>query len=292
MPGPLLEIRDCCRNFVVDRSLTVEAVRHFSLTLRPGEIYGLVGESGCGKSTLARTIIGVYPVSSGEIWFQGLKISDRSVLRRHRREVRRGMQMIFQDSSAALNPVMSVEEILAEPLEVWGLLPRGKERREVLERLLHRVGMDASALCRQPAELSGGQRQRVAIARAVAVHPELVIADEPVASLDVSMQAQIVTLFQQIQQEQGFSFLYISHDLAMVRYLCDRVGVMRAGRLVEEAETDELFAHPCHAYTRVLLSAMPEPDPRYERARTILSYDEEELGTTFEEVSPGHRVLR
>ena len=292
MSAPLLEIRDCCRNFVVDRSLTVEAVRHFSLTLRPGEIYGLVGESGCGKSTLARTIMGIYPVSSGEIWFRGLKISDRSVLRRHRCEVRRGMQMIFQDSSAALNPVMSVEEILAEPLEIWGLLPRGKERRDVLERLLHRVGMDASALCRQPAELSGGQRQRVAIARAVAVHPELVIADEPVASLDVSMQAQIVTLFQQLQQEQGFSFLYISHDLAMVRYLCDRVGVMRAGRLVEEAEADELFAHPCHAYTRVLLSAMPEPDPRYERARTILSCHEEELGTTFEEVSPGHRVLR
>ena len=292
MSAPLLEIRDCCRNFVVDRTLTVEAVRHFSLTLRPGEIYGLVGESGCGKSTLARTIMGVYPVSSGEIWFRGLKISDSRVLRRHRREVRRGMQMIFQDSSAALNPVMSVEEILAEPLEIWGLLPRGKERRDVLERLLHRVGMDASALCRQPAELSGGQRQRVAIARAVAVHPDLVIADEPVASLDVSMQAQIVTLFQQVQQEQGFSFLYISHDLAMVRYLCDRVGVMRSGRLVEEAEADELFAHPCHAYTRVLLSAMPEPDPRYERARTILSCDEEELGTTFEEVSPGHRVLR
>ena len=292
MSAPLLEIRDCCRTFVVDRTLTVEAVRHFSLTLRPGEIYGLVGESGCGKSTLARTIMGVYPVSSGEIWFRGLKISDSRVLRRHRREVRRGMQMIFQDSSAALNPVMSVEEILAEPLEIWGLLPRGKERRETLERLLHRVGMDASALFRQPAELSGGQRQRVAIARAVAVHPDLVIADEPVASLDVSMQAQIVTLFQQLQQEQGFSFLYISHDLAMVRYLCDRVGVMRSGRLVEEAEADELFAHPCHAYTRVLLSAMPEPDPRYERARTILSCHEDELGTTFEEVSPGHRVLR
>ena len=284
---------------VTIRNLTIviggkTIVSHVDLDIADGERVGLIGSSGSGKSMIAKAMMGLLPAPaqvSGSIEMGGRRIvgaTDADIADLRGRYV----GMVFQNPAAALNPVMSVEEILAEPLEIWGLLPRGKERRDVLERLLHRVGMDASALCRQPAELSGGQRQRVAIARAVAVHPDLVIADEPVASLDVSMQAQIVTLFQQVQQEQGFSFLYISHDLAMVRYLCDRVGVMRSGRLVEEAEADELFAHPCHAYTRVLLSAMPEPDPRYERARTILSCDEEELGTTFEEVSPGHRVLR
>lgn len=292
MSLPLLELRDCCRNFVVDSSLTVEAVRHLSLSLYPGEIYGLVGESGCGKSTLARTVMGIYPVSSGEIFFQGLKISDRNVFRRHREQVQKDMQMIFQDSAAALNPCMSVEDIVAEPMEIRHVLPGGSERRRILADLLRRVGLDAVMLDRHPGELSGGQRQRVAIARAVAVRPKLVIADEPVASLDVSMQAQIVTLFQQLQREQGFSFLFISHDLAMVRYLCDRVGVMYAGCLVEEASADEIFARPQHAYTRALFSAMPEPDPHRERGRAVLACEPAvPCGGIMEEIAPGHRVL-
>ena len=263
-----------------------EVIKNFDLSIDRGEFISLLGPSGCGKTTLLRMVAGFIDPTEGEIIIDGKTVfsSEKNI---YVKTGKRNLGMVFQ--SYAVWPHMTVYENIA-----FGLRVRKMSNEEIHERVVQAseiLGIK-EYLDKKPKEMSGGQRQRVAIARAVAVHPDLVIADEPVVSLDVSMQAQIVTLFQQLQQEQGFSFLYISHDLAMVRYLCDRVGVMRSGRLVEEAEADELFAHPCHAYTRVLLSAMPEPDPRYERARTILSCHEEELGTTFEYVSPGHRVLR
>ncbi len=291
MALPILSVRDFSHRFVVDRTLSIDAVSHLSLEIEKGEIYGLVGESGCGKSTLARAVAGLYPVTSGEIWFRGLNIADKGVLRRHRDEIRQGMQIIFQDSAAALDPRMSVEELVAEPLEIRRLFGDRAGRRREAARLLDMVGLAASTSDKRPGELSGGQRQRVAVARAVAARPELVVADEPVASLDVSMQAQIVTLFQQLREENGFSFLFISHDLAMMRYVCDRIGVMYAGRLVEEAAAEELFSDPLHPYTQALLSAMPEADPVRDRARVVLSFEDKGQGNVFSERRPGHKVL-
>ena len=293
MEQPLLSIKDFSHRFVVDRTLSIDAVSHLSLEVRQGEIYGLVGESGCGKSTLARAVMGLYPVRSGSICFKGLNIADRSIFRRHREDIQKGMQMIFQDSAAALNPCMRVEDIVAEPLDIRRMLPDKKERHRKIARLLEKLGLDASMGEQRPGELSGGQRQRVAIARAVVAGPELVVADEPVASLDVSMQAQIVTFFQHLRDEYGVSFLFISHDLAMVHYMCDRVGVMYGGRLVEEAPAEELFSGPVHPYTRALLSAVPEADPVRDRSRVILEYDASTpTGNSFVEVSSGHYVLQ
>ena len=202
------------------------------------------------------------------------------------------MQIIFQDSAAALNPRMTVHDLVTEPWDIHHCLTHASERYERLCTLLQQVGLGRDVLLKRPGELSGGQRQRVAIARAIAMRPKLIIADEPVSSLDVSIQAQIVTLFQHLQHEHGFSFLFIAHDLAMVRYLCDRTGVMYAGRLVELAETEELFTHPQHAYTRALLSAMPEADPLREREKRFIEYDPQTpLGHRWTNISESHAVL-
>ena len=249
-------------------------------------MFGLVGESGCGKSTLARAVMGLYPPTTGRILFDGHDIHDPAP--HLRQERRRQMQIIFQDSSAALNPHMRVEDIIAEPFVIQNVFRDARQRREEVVRLLGHVGLDAGFLDRYPAEISGGQRQRVAIARSVALEPRFIVADEPVASLDVSIQAQIMALFRHLRQGHDFTFLFIAHDLAMVRYLCDRVGVMRHGRLVELAPTEELFTRPLHAYTRALLSAMPVPDPLFEQRKKILPCPADEDGGAWREVHPGH----
>lgn len=271
----------------------MQAVNGISFDVRKGEIFGLVGESGCGKSTVARAVMGLYTPTEGEIFFREYLISDKRSYREHKRDIQRNLQVIFQDSAAALNPRMKVADIIAEPLVINRIFPDRKQRRAEVEKLLGLVGLDTRHGNAFPGELSGGQRQRVAIARSIAVNPALIVADEPVASLDVSIQAQIVALFRHLQQEHHFAFLFIAHDLSLVRYLCGRVGVMYAGRLVELAPTQELFENPVHPYTKALLSAVPIPDPHYERSKTILSYTPEtnNHGEEWRALSPEHFVL-
>ncbi|MDR3230791.1 MAG: ATP-binding cassette domain-containing protein, partial [Synergistaceae bacterium] len=274
-----------------------KAVRGVSFDLRRGEAFGLVGESGCGKSTVARAIMGIYTPTSGEIYFKDNLVSNRQSYRKNRREIQRGMQIIFQDSAAALNQRMTVKEIVSEPLVINHICENRRELDARVEELLTMVGLDSEYRGKCPPEISGGQRQRVAIARSIALEPEVIIADEPVASLDVSIQAQIVTLFQRLQRERGFTFLFIAHDLSMVHFLCDRVGVMYAGRLVEVAPTDRLFGDPRHPYTRSLLSATPSPDPASERSKKIVVYEPksdtvgENQNAKMREISLGHFVL-
>jgi peptide/nickel transport system ATP-binding protein len=289
----IVKVKNYAQHFRVSRSFIVKAVRDVSFDLRRGEVFGLVGESGCGKSTVARAIMGLYTPTAGEIYFRNCLVSKRRSYGRNRREIQRGMQVIFQDSAVALNPRMTVEEIVSEPLVIARLHNDKQVLNDRVSELLTMVGLDSLYRTKCPPELSGGQRQRVAIARSIALKPEVIIADEPVASLDVSIQAQIVTLFQRLQREYKFAFLFIAHDLSLVHFLCDRVGVMYAGRLVEVAPTDDLFDAPQHPYTRALLSATPVPDPRTERHKKVVAsnsvYHEER--TEMCEVSPRHFVL-
>lgn len=289
----LLSVRNYAQHFPISRSLTVRAVNGISFDLRKGEIFGLVGESGCGKSTVARAVMGIHAPTEGEIFFKGYPISDKRSYREHKKDIQRNMQVIFQDSAAALNPRMKVADIVAEPLVINRMCPDRMRLRAEVDKLLTLVGLDTGYGNKFPGEISGGQRQRVAIARSIAVNPELIVADEPVASLDVSIQAQIISLFQHLQRRHNFTFLFIAHDLSMVRYLCDRVGVMYAGKLVELAPAKELFETPLHPYTRALLSAIPVPDPAYERSKKILPYTHEtaDLNGEWQEVSPAHFVL-
>ena len=294
MSEVLVDVRHLCHSFRLTKRVNIRAVDDLSLQIRRGEILGLVGESGSGKSTVARCLMNVLRPSGGSILYDGVELTDRAQFRANRRRLETCRQMIFQDSTSSLNPRMKVADIIAEPMKIHRISPpRGTLRAEAQFQMKY-VGLDESYLDRYPAELSGGQRQRVAIARALSMEPELLVADEPVASLDVSIQAQIINLFKHLQAEHGFTFLFIAHDLAMVEYLCDRVGVMTRGKLVEIAPTRALFDHPQHAYTRALLSAIPVPDPRVERARKLTPWDEGSLerGGELREVAPDHFVLR
>ena len=265
-----------------------------SFQLRRGEVFGLVGESGSGKSTVARCVMNVYRPTAGEIFYRGVNVCDPRQFTENKRMLQTTRQMIFQDSTSSLNRRMSVAEIIAEPMEIHHIKTRRGTPREEARFQLKYVGMDETYLDKHPSELSGGQRQRVAIARALSMEPELLVADEPIASLDVSIQAQILNLFRHLQEEHGFTFLFIAHDLAVVRYLCDRVGVMYRGKLVEVAPTAELFANPLHPYTQCLLSAIPIPDPRRERARVLREFDPARFDRNgrLVEVAPDHLVWK
>ena len=290
----LLDVQELTHCFRLGRNTVIRAVDHVSFQLRRGEIFGLVGESGSGKSTAARCIMSLIRPAAGKIRYLGVNICDPGQFRAHRKLLQTSRQLIFQDSAASLNPRMKVADIITEPMAIHHIRPpRGSLRQEAAFQLKC-VGMDPSSLDRRPGELSGGQKQRVAIARALSMGPELLVADEPIASLDVSIQAQIINLFQHLQREHGFTFLFIAHDLAVVRHLCDRTGVMFQGRLVEIAPSKELFDNPLHPYTRALLSAIPIPDPRLERARVPQRFDPAQFCREglLREVSPGHMVLR
>ena len=245
----------------------VRAVDDVSLTLRQGETYGLVGETGCGKSTLGRTLIRLLEPTDGRIFLNDTEIT--SLTQRQLRPLRSKMQMIFQDPYSSLDGRMHVGDILTETLAIQGRASR-RERMERSLRMLSEVGLPAEHFYRYPHELSGGQRQRVGIARALLSEPELIVCDEPVSALDVSVRSQIIRLLLELQRERSLTYLFISHDMSVVRYMADRVGVMYLGALVEEASVDELFDHAAHPYTRVLLSAVPTPDPRTRRQRIVL----------------------
>lgn len=290
----LLDVQHLTHMFPIMKKTAVKAVDNISFQIRRGEIYGLVGESGCGKSTIARCVMNIYKPYEGKIFYKGINVCDAKAFHENKRMLQATRQLIFQDSGSSLNQRMKVCEIIAEPMKIQHMTPpRGSFRAEA-EFQMYYVGLDKCYLDKYPTELSGGQRQRVAIARALAMEPELLVADEPVAALDVSIQAQIINLFRHLQQEHGFSFLFIAHDLAVVEFLCDRVGVMYRGKLVEEAPTKELFTNPAHSYTKALLSAIPIPDPRRERARKGITFREEDFVCDGEwiETSPCHFVLR
>lgn len=293
MSEPIVSVKHLTHQFRLTKKIAVKAVDDVSFSIEKGEIFGLVGESGSGKSTVARCMMNIYKPQAGEIDFEGIPTTDPAAFRKNRRILQTQRQIIFQDSASSLNQRMTVAEIIAEPMKIHHIKPpRGSYRAEAAFQLSY-VGLDESFLEKYPSEMSGGQRQRVAIARAVSMEPDLLIADEPIASLDVSIQAQIVNLFLHLQKEHGFSFLFIAHDLAMVEYLCDRIGVMYRGRLVELAETAELFRNPLHPYTQMLLSAIPYPDPIRERNRPRIRTEELVFDTDgeFREVLPGHYVL-
>ena len=290
----LLDVQHLSHVFKLNKQVSIHAVKDVSFQIRKGEIFGLVGESGCGKSTVARCVMNIYRPTAGAVIYNGIDTCDRREFRKRHRLLEADRQIIFQDSASSLNGRMTVADIIAEPMSIHRVKPpRGSLRAEA-EFQLSYVGMDASYLDKYPTELSGGQRQRVAIARALSMEPELLVADEPIASLDVSIQAQIVNLLRHCNQEHGCSILFIAHDLSMVEYLCDRVGVMYRGKLVEVAPTAELYADPIHPYTKALLSAIPIPDPIAERNRQRVDFCELDMqwDGTLTEVSPGHYVLR
>ena len=271
---PLLEVTDLVKHFpiksgiVVDREVArVRAVDGVSFTLNEGETLGLVGESGCGKSTLCRVILQLTPPTSGSVRFAGEELVGRS--RRDMRPLRREMQMIFQDPFASLNPRKRVGQIIGDSMELHGLA-RGRELKRRVQDLLDRVGLQAEHYNRYPHEFSGGQRQRIGIARALALRPKLIIADEPVSALDVSVQAQIINLLDELQDEFGLSYLFVAHDLGVVRHVSDRVAVMYLGKIVENSGADALYERPIHPYSHALLSAVPIPDPRLNAARERL----------------------
>lgn len=290
---PILEVRNLVQDFHINRNFTVQAVSGITFTVGKGEVFGLVGETGSGKSTVARSVIGVNRLTSGKIFFKGSEISDKAVYCQHKADLQKNMQIIFQDSAAALNPQMTVEQIIGEPLEINRLCKTKEELDRIIYENLQQVGLSEIYRDKYPGELSGGQRQRVAIARSIAIHPDLIIADEPIGSLDISIQAQIVTLFQELQKKHRFSFLFIAHDLSIIRFISDRIAVMLKGKIVEMAETEELFAHPLHPYTKSLISSVPTPDPRYERTKKIVEYDTSTFTGEgeFKEVSNGHYLL-
>ncbi len=272
---PLVETRNLKKHFPVRGGLFgprqfVRAVDGITLSVRPGETLGIVGESGCGKSTLGRLLLRLLEPTEGEVWFAGENLQQLSApgLRQKRRE----MQIIFQDPYGSLNPRMRVGKIVGEGLEIHKLASGSEKKRRVLE-LLERVGLRPDAYDRYPHEFSGGQRQRIGIARALAVQPRLIVADEPVSALDVSIQAQIVNLLQDLQEEMGLTFVFIAHDLRVVEHISHCVAIMYLGKIVELADSTELYRNPRHPYTRALLSAVPIPDPTTRRERMLLPGD-------------------
>jgi oligopeptide transport system ATP-binding protein len=268
---PLVRVRNLTKHFPIKRGIIIQrtvghvrAVDGISFDIAEGETLGMVGESGCGKTTAGRTLLGLYPPTSGEVEIDGHPLKERGA---QMLALRRTAQMIFQDPYASLNPRWTVSGIISEPLRVHNILPTEKERTDRVKELLELVGLNTRHVNRFPHEFSGGQRQRIGIARALASNPKFIVCDEPISALDVSIQAQVVNLLEDLQDRFGLTYLFIAHDLSMVRHICDRVAVMYLGQIVELAERDALYDNPLHPYTQSLLSAVPIPDPKKERAR-------------------------
>lgn len=277
---PLLEVKDLKQHFKVSRKFTVKAVDGVSFKIYPGETYGLVGESGSGKSTIGRSVIRLYKPTAGEVLFDNVLISG-SLNSHATTHLRTKMQMIFQDPMASLNPRKKVMDIIAEGIDNHRCYSSPKEREEKVFKILDRVGLSREHANRYPHQFSGGQRQRIGIARALIMNPSLIIADEAISALDVSIQAQVVNLMKEIQEETKITYLFIAHDLSMVKYISDRIGVLHLGHLVETGTTEEIFSNPIHPYTRSLLSAILEPNPLAARHTVSESYDYKTSGIDY-----------
>ena len=293
---PLLKVDNLKQHFKINRHFTTKAVDGISFEIYPGETYGLVGESGSGKSTTGRSIIRLYDPTDGSILFDGRDIGKKNLSKEDESYLRTNMQMIFQDPMACLNPRKKVKEIIAQGLEIHKLCKNQAEIDEKVNNILEKVGLSKEHGTRYPHQFSGGQRQRIGIARALVMNPKLVIADEAISALDVSIQAQVVNLMRDIQDELGTTYLFIAHDLSMVKYISDRIGVMHLGHIVETGTTDEIFHNPIHPYTKSLLSAIPHPNPVVEKKRIALVYDKDKEGVDYtkgikQQVSDSHYVL-
>ena len=290
---PLLKVENLTQHFKINKNYTVKAVNGLDFEIYPGETFGLVGESGSGKSTTGRSIIRLYEPTDGTILFDGVDISGK-LNKETERHLRTNMQMIFQDPMASLNPRKKVLDLIAQGLDVHKLYQSKEERDEMVFKMLERVGLSRDHAYRYPHQFSGGQRQRIGIARALIMNPKLIIAEEAISALDVSIQAQVVNLMKRIQKETGIAYLFIAHDLSMVKYISNRIGVMHLGYLVEVGTRDEIFNNPVHPYTKSLLSAIPNPDPIYEKSREILIYDSSDVDYSKgvrHQLSETHSVL-
>ncbi len=272
MSETLLRVENLQQHFRVSRTYTVRAVNGVSFDIHPGETYGLVGESGSGKTTIGRSIIRLYNPTGGKITFNGRDITGR-LDNDTRSMLRKEMQMIFQDPMASLNPRKKVEDIIGEGLDIHRRYSSRQDRSDQIIEMLKKVGLSPEHAARYPHQFSGGQRQRVGIARALIMNPKLIIADECISALDVSIQAQVVNLMKDIQEETGCAYLFIAHDLSMVKYISDRIGVLHLGYMVETGTKEEIFSNPIHPYTRSLLSAIPHPNPEVEKRRKSIAYD-------------------
>lgn len=272
MSEPLLKVENLVQHFPVSRTYTVKAVNGVSFNIYPGETYGLVGESGSGKTTIGRSIIRLYNPTDGRITFNG-KVISGALDRNTRSMLRSDMQMIFQDPMASLNPRKKVGDIISEGMDIHHRFANRQEREEKISEMLKKVGLSPEHAARYPHQFSGGQRQRVGIARALIMNPKLIIADECISALDVSIQAQVVNLMKDIQAETQCAYLFIAHDLSMVKYISDRIGVLHLGYMVESGTKEEIFSHPVHPYTKSLLSAIPHPNPVVEKHRVALTYN-------------------
>ena len=291
----ILEVKHLCKYFYQGK-VPMKAVDDVNFHVFKGETFGLVGESGCGKTTTGRTIIRLYKPTSGEVWFNGNRI-DGKLNKEQSRAVTSKMQMIFQDPVASLNPRMTVEEIISEGAKINGIFQSKEELKANVRKMLELVGLTSEHANRYPHEFSGGQRQRICIARALITKPDLIIADEPISALDVSIQAQVLNLLNDLRKELGLTVLFIAHDLSVVKYFSERVAVMNRGRIVEMADSDLLYKNPVHPYTKSLLSAIPIPNPLLEKKRVRFEYDpsnhhyDENDVPQMMEVEPGHFVL-
>ena len=288
----LVELKNVSLTFNKGKSNEVEAIDDVSFDIYEGEIFGLVGESVSGKTTIGRSVLKLSDIDSGTVTFSGNEIS--SLKGKDLHDFRKIDQMIFQDPQSSLNGRMKIRDIIAEGIDIHKLAKNKKDREEKVYKILEAVGLSKDHAGRYPHEFSGGQRQRIGIARALITNPEFIIADEPISALDVSIQAQVVNLMNTLKKEFGLTYLFIAHDLSMVKYISDRIGVMHLGRLVELGSADDIYANAIHPYTRSLLSAIPLPDPNYERDRKRIVYDKSQIdyyAGDWTEVAPGHFVL-
>lgn len=295
----LVDVQDASIHFKIGRGKTVKAVRHCSFKIYKGETFGLVGESGSGKTTISRAILRINHLTSGRIIFHGMDISNRrgnKLTKEQVMEVKKNIQMIFQDPAACLNERANIDYIVSEGLYNFHMFNDDKERLKIVTDMIGRVGLLPEHLSRYPHEFSGGQRQRIGIARALVIKPELILADEPISALDVSIRAQVLNLLKKLQREENLTYLFIAHDLSIIRYISDRIAVMYRGQIVELGEAEELFNNPMHPYTKSLLAAIPVPDPKLERGRKRFTYDpsihdySEDL-PSFVDIGNNHFVL-